>query len=174
MMLKPPGTHMEPFLGGTECHGDVARARKETSAADPEGLHCTKNIKLSTSWPSQFLKKQMSLNCRISGTVYCGRLREVPLAKAHHAAMYGLSLHWWLQEQLGRWWAELPGCKWTDCRGLRNTTVSSRSAEASARVNSPHYTPRAAFSRPEELHKYLTPFMKKKKGRDSRSLQRVV
>jgi len=40
---------MEPFLGGTECHGDVARARKETSAADPEGLHCTKNIKLSTS-----------------------------------------------------------------------------------------------------------------------------
>ena len=63
------------------------------------------------------------------------------------------------------WWTELPGSKWTNCRELRNTTVSSRSAETSARVNSPHYIPKAAFTCPEELHKYLTSFMKKKSKR---------
>lgn len=66
----------------------------------------------------------------------------------------------------GRWWAELTGSERTDCRGLRNTMVSSRFAESPARVNSPHCTPRAAFAHPEELPKYLTPFMKGGKNKN--------
>lgn len=76
--LKPPGTHTQQLLGGIECHRHVGRARRRSSAADPEGLHCTNGITFSMSRLTQFLKKQMALNWRISGTAYCGRLREVP------------------------------------------------------------------------------------------------
>lgn len=58
-------------------------------------------------------------------------------------------------------------------RGLKNTTGSSKSAEVSARVNSPHSLPRAAPVCPEELHTFLTLSMKKKKGKKNTKTLKV-
>lgn len=173
-MPKHQSNHTKQLLGEIEHHRDVERARKESSAADPEELHCTNGIRLSMSQLIQFLKKQIALTCGIWGTVYCGRPWEFPWPEHTVLPSMGSPSLGGVRAP-GRWWAELPGSKRTDSRGLRNATVSSRSAEASARVNSPRYTPRAAFACPEELYEDLTPFMEtKEKARDSRPLQRIV
>lgn len=141
--------HSTSYLVGLSVR-DVGRARRESSAADPKGLCCTNGIRLSISWLAQLLMKSLSLNCRNSGSVYSGRLWKVPGWSTPCKGSPSMVA----MRAAGRWWAELPGSKGTDCRGLRNGTVSSRSAQAS--VNSPHYIPKAEFAHPEELHKYLT------------------
>lgn len=83
---------MQKLCGGTEHHRSVGRARKESSAAEPEGLPCTNSIKLSMSQFTKFLKEQMPLKCKISSTVCCGSLQKVPWGRGQHGAMPGLSL----------------------------------------------------------------------------------
>lgn len=97
---------------------------------------------------TKFLQEQMPLNCNISSTVCCGRLQK---GRGHHGAMPGLSSGWLesSRELLGR----APRLQMD--RGLKNNPRSSKSAEASARVNSPQSLPRAALVRPKKLYKFI-------------------
>lgn len=149
-MLNPPGTPTQQLLGGIEYHRDVGRSRKELCSR-PRGASLSK-CHQAFYVTTQFLKNQMPLNCRMSGTVYCSRLQEVPWLEHTVLPCMGSPCTLALRPA-GSWGVELPGSKWTDCRGLRNTTVSSRSAEAPARVNNFLYTPKVAFACPEEVHK---------------------
>lgn len=166
--IEIPRHPQQKLCGGTEHHRDVGRARKESSAAEPERLPCTNSIKLSMSQFTKFLNEQMPLNCKISSTVCCGSLKKVPWAEHAMGSCQGLSLGvaGSSRELLGR----APRLQMD--RGLKNTAGSSRSAEAFATVNSPRSLPRAALVCPEKLHKFLTLSMKKEgKKKNTKTLK---
>lgn len=163
-MLKLPGTHIQKLLGGIRYHRYVRESHKKDLCSRPRGASLHKWHQ-SLHVTTQFLKMPIPLKCRISSTAYCGRLREVPWPEHTMVPRMGSPLHGgWQQQGGGGQGSQAPNGhsaedwetpEWVQGL-LRHLTV-----------NSPHYIPKAAFARPEELHKYLTPRRKKKQETQS-------